>query len=235
MITLGAPLIALDEADSANLVLKRLAAEGTPIGTVVTARAQTAGYGQRGRSWSSEAGLGLYMSVLLPLPEQPTHLPFIVGLGCLAGLASWAPETRLKWVNDLVLSRRKLGGMLIEVVRGAAVAGVGINLCTPEVADAIGLDALGAPPTADSLRDAVLAGIEDRLARHDRDGFETTRADWTAASVTIGTSVRVLAEPPVAGRAEGLGPHGELLVRTGDGSLATVVSGTVRTAEGAYC
>lgn len=230
-----APVI-LDEVDSTSLELKRRVAEGCPAGTVIVARRQTAGYGQRGRVWSSDAR-GLYMSALLPMIESPTHLPFIVGLGCRDGLSPWTGEVGLKWVNDLVARRRKLGGMLMEAVKGQVIAGIGINLSTPDVEDAIGLAELTeAPPTVEALCQALLAGIDQRLATWQAHGFEPLRAAWSSASVTLGQDVRVTGpDPEVVGRAEALGIDGELLVRHADGSLATVISGTVRRLDGSYC
>jgi BirA family biotin operon repressor/biotin-[acetyl-CoA-carboxylase] ligase len=220
-------IISLDEVDSTSLHLKRLAAEGAPIGTVVTARRQTAGYGQRGRSWTSAPDAGLYMSLLVPLPAQPTTLPFILGLGCRDGLLTWSEEPRLKWVNDLVARRRKLGGLLVEVVKGGAIAGIGVNLTSPDLPEAIGLRELtDHAPTLDELRDALLQGIQARLTAPFH--FD----DWAKASVTLGQRVRV---DEVEGVAEALGPNGELRVRQDDGRLVDVVTGSVRLADGAYC
>ena len=235
-MVLGEQLHVLDEVDSTNLEAKRRAAEGAPMGTVVTARRQTAGYGQRGRDWASPADAGLYMSILLPVPPKPTHLPFVLGLGCVDGLAAWSAEVRLKWVNDVVARGRKLGGMLVELQGGVAIAGIGLNLQTPDVEDAIGLAELtSTPPDLDTLRDAVLRGIERRIAVWERDGFERVRADWRSRSITIGTHVRVTGiDPEVVGLAQSLGPEGELMVRVED-TIVPVHTGTVRTIDGQYC
>lgn len=236
MFTLGAPHHHHPEIDSTNAELKRLAAAGAPVGTVVTADAQTAGYGQRGRQWVSAPGRGLYMSVLLPFPATPFHLPFVLGLGCLDGLAPWTGEARLKWVNDLVARRRKLGGMLVELTKGGAIAGIGINLAAQDVPDAVSLlELAGEAPTAEALLASLLRGIEGRHARWSAEGFEPIRTDWMASSVTLGQAVQVIGDSPTSGVAEGIGPSGELLLRRADGVLETVISGTLRTADGAYC
>ena len=51
--------------DSTNKKAKELAEKGAPHGTLVTADEQTAGVGRRGRNWSSAAGQGVYMSLIL--------------------------------------------------------------------------------------------------------------------------------------------------------------------------
>lgn len=226
----------LGTVDSTNSVLKRLAAEGAPLGTVVTARQQTAGYGQRGRSWVSEPDAGLYVSCLLPALAVPTHLPFLLGVACREALEAWTDEVGLKWVNDLVARRRKLGGLLVEMTRHGAVAGIGINLKAQPVEGAIALEDLGATPASEAVVERVLAQIERWHARYVAEGYEPLRQAWSAASVTLGREVAVMdAEPPLLGFAEALGPSGELLLRHSDGTCHPVISGTLRTPEGTYC
>jgi BirA family biotin operon repressor/biotin-[acetyl-CoA-carboxylase] ligase len=234
---LGQPHHHFAVTDSTNAHLKRLALDGAPAGTVVSADAQTAGYGQRGRTWVSAPGRGLYVSMLLPFPATPFHLPFVLGLGCRDALAAYTDEVGLKWVNDLVARRRKLGGMLVELTKAGAIAGIGINMAAQDVADGIALaDLSPAIPGAEDLLARLLAGIERRHAQWQAEGFEPIRADWMAASVTLGRSIQVIGEAqPMAGVAESIGPSGELLLRRPDGRLETVISGTIRTADGAYC
>ena len=57
--------IRLPETDSTNTVLRQLAMQNAPEGTVVIADHQSAGRGRMGRSFLSPAGTGLYMSLLL--------------------------------------------------------------------------------------------------------------------------------------------------------------------------
>src|SRR5436309_10236452 len=63
----------------------RLAALGAPHGTTILAEEQTAGIGRLGRSWQSDAELGIYCSILLRLPVEPDSLPVI---NLLLGLAT---------------------------------------------------------------------------------------------------------------------------------------------------
>jgi len=64
-------LHALDSVDSTQTEAQRLAAEGAPEGTVVTARHQRAGRGQRGHEWWDEPGESLLVSVLLRPSASP--------------------------------------------------------------------------------------------------------------------------------------------------------------------
>src|SRR5579863_5832129 len=114
-----------------------LAARGEPHGTVVVAETQTAGIGRHGHSWHSEAGGGLYLSIILRLPLPADTLPVLtmaLGLAaqravdCVAGVAC-----DLRWPNDLLLNERKLAGILVQATdaaetKGALIAGIGVNV-----------------------------------------------------------------------------------------------------------
>ena len=133
-------IIWLDSIDSTNTYAKKLAREGAPEGTVVIAAHQTGGRGRMGRSFSSHAGVGIYMSVILRpncLPEELMHLPCAAGVAAgdaIANVTNRIPS--IKWTNDLVLHKKKLGGILTEfsvdpLTRNVewAVVGIGINRC----------------------------------------------------------------------------------------------------------
>ena len=61
-----------DILDSTNKKAKELAEEGYGHGTLITADAQETGVGRRGRSWTSEKGTGIYMSMIVR-PEMETE------------------------------------------------------------------------------------------------------------------------------------------------------------------
>lgn len=226
-------LIHLPETESTSLHLKRLLADGAPPGTAVLADRQFAGYGQRGRTWTSPAGAGLYLSVAMPLAAPPTLMPLAVGVAARQALLVWTPEVGLKWVNDLVARGRKLGGILVEVSRGLAVVGIGINVASPEVEGAIGLEALTpTAPTPPALAQAVLDTLEAVIAAWESQGPNAVLNAWRAGAVTLGQDVVVNGR---RGRAVDVGPGGELVLQTPEGHLETIVSGTVRGIDGSYC
>lgn len=137
---LGTVIHRLATAPSTNDAARDLVRSGAAHGTVVVAEEQTSGRGTKGRSWHSPAGLGLYASFILRFDDPGglagrfPLLPLAAGLAAAeAVLESSGVEARLKWPNDLVRDRKKLGGILTEgVLRpgapGHAVVGVGINV-----------------------------------------------------------------------------------------------------------
>ncbi|HZB88195.1 MAG TPA: biotin--[acetyl-CoA-carboxylase] ligase, partial [Terracidiphilus sp.] len=126
--------------ESTNTLAMREAEQGQESGAVYLADEQTAGRGRGAHEWHSAAGSGLYVSVLLRPAIAPAD---ILWLSLAAGLAvqaavrdvtSLAPDIR--WPNDLLLSGRKMGGILTELnaevtrVRHAVI-GIGLNVHQP--------------------------------------------------------------------------------------------------------
>lgn len=123
--------------NSTNLKAKELATAGAVHGTLVTADAQFAGIGRRGRSWASEKEAGIYMSMLLR-PEIETDkasmLTLVVALAVETAIAdSLNCQPMIKWPNDIVLNKKKICGILTELtLKGTeidyVVIGIGINV-----------------------------------------------------------------------------------------------------------
>ena len=122
--------------DSTNTKAKQLAELGEAEGMLVTAEKQTAGKGRRGRSWESEPGVGIWMTLLL----RPSILPVKVsGLTLLAALALVRAikdvcrlDAQIKWPNDVILAKKKICGILTEMSSEEnyvhyVVVGIGIN------------------------------------------------------------------------------------------------------------
>ena len=127
-----------DTVDSTNSFLKRQALLGAPHGTVAVADCQTGGKGRLGRSFQSPGGVGIYLSMLLR-PECPQeqlmHLTCAVGTAmCDAVEASAGFRPGIKWTNDLVWEKRKLSGILVELMNDSqgqlcVIVGIGVNCC----------------------------------------------------------------------------------------------------------
>src|SRR5882672_7612875 len=132
----GVGLIACDTVGSTNAEALRCARAGETGPLWITARAQSAGRGRRGRAWVSEPG-NLYATLLLTDPAPPARaaqLSFVAALAvhdAIAQLApSLAPRLALKWPNDVLCDGRKAAGILIEA-EGAhpliVAVGIGVN------------------------------------------------------------------------------------------------------------
>jgi len=127
------------------------AREGTAThGTAFFALEQTAGKGQRGRTWHTRKGENIILSLVLnpsaTQPDAPFLLSATIALACYDFYKNFAGEdTHIKWPNDLYWRDRKAGGILIENVFGSsavgwqwAIAGIGININQTEFESGLG-------------------------------------------------------------------------------------------------
>jgi len=213
-------------------------------GAVVVADAQAFGRGRHGNSWHTSPGQALALSVALwfdGVGRDPSLVPLAAGLAVLGTIeAAFGLGARLKWPNDVLLSGRKVGGVLLESrwrgeEPGGAVLGIGVNLLQ-EAADF--------PPElrarATSVRreggervdrPAFAAGLLERLQELLPEAWthpERIRAAAEGAWIHHrgdGISLRAGKEL-VSGRFEGIGPRGELILREA-GGLKTYISGEV--------
>lgn len=157
-------LQAYESLASTNQTLWKLMQQGAPVGTAVIALEQTAGKGQWGRQWSSNKG-GLYLSLALEpnmRSDRASWLTICTAWGIASQLRRYEIPVRLKWANDLILNRRKLGGILTETriqrhIITQAVVGVGINWINPVPEEGINLQEFIA--TIDSLEKLAAAAI----------------------------------------------------------------------------
>lgn len=235
---------------STNVLAMREADEGAPEGLVYVADEQTAGRGRAAHRWHSSAGAGLYVSILLRPRLAPAD---ILWLSLAAGLAVrdavhqvTSVQADIRWPNDLLLGRKKFGGILTELnaevtrVRHCVV-GIGINVHQDDFPTEL-------RPIAASLRSEtgrsfarqdLLIALLQSLQRE----AQALAADTHSAASKIldrlegasswirGKQVHVDEGEGFDGVTAGLDPRGFLLVRTPQG-LRTVLSGGVRERDG---
>lgn len=134
-MAIGTVLHLFSVCSSTNDVAKDLAHRGAVGGTVVLADEQIQGRGTKGRSWHSPPRLGLYVSVILRPPSGDVSLlPLVAGIAVAEAVSeSTGLEVRLKWPNDVVWGRRKLGGILCESEfigseLSCVIVGIGLNM-----------------------------------------------------------------------------------------------------------
>ena len=242
---LGRELVCLPEVDSTNNEVKRRALAGAAEGLAVLAGRQTGGRGRRGRTFLSPAG-GLYLSVLLRPPLEPARAVDLTAWAAVAvcdGVEeACGVRPRIKWPNDILLSGRKLCGILTEMeVEGETgalqyvVLGVGTNVdldpdtLPPEVAGA----ATSLAREGLSVRRSGLAVCQLRaLDRMYRAFLAGEREEWLAryraGCATIGRPAVLLRR---GGREEvfpeGVDDRFSLVVRHPDGRREAVSSGEV--------
>ena len=248
---LGRRVFALDQVPSTNAFLLARASE-LPDGAVAWAEWQSAGRGRLGRRWESPRGASVLLSTLL---QEPADSPLLARGTLLAVLAACEAVERatvckpqVRWPNDLVLSGRKLGGVLVESALMAArapdhaagravVIGVGINCLQQrghfgaELAEtATSLEIESTQPVD---RAAVARGLLERLdalltsAATDRDAWRAALATWRSRCEDIGTRVTLWQDRQTyRGTVLDISDAGDLLVHLDEGARRYFASAT---------
>jgi len=217
MSGLGHPRVHLRLTDSTNARARELAGRGAPHGTLVTAAEQSAGRGRQGRTWTAPAGRALLCSLVIRDP--PRLLPLAVGVAVAEVAEVAGGDAQIKWPNDVLLSGRKVAGILVEsrLQERWAVVGIGLNVALrdtdfpPDLRDRAGT--LGLDPSAiEPTLDALLRTLERRLAGDAGAVLEAVRA----RDALLGREVRWGGR---VGTGAGIDEDGRLAVRTDDGEV----------------
>jgi BirA family biotin operon repressor/biotin-[acetyl-CoA-carboxylase] ligase len=232
------------KTDSTNRVGMELAYRGEPEGAVILAEEQSAGRGRAGRSWHSERGTGIYVTLVLRPKISPVQAPLLT---MMAGLSAQAAirartglEVDLKWPNDLMLNGKKLGGILTEMYADTTmvryvIVGIGINVNQEKFPGELSTIATslcaetGKNESRLELLARLLSEFESDYNRFLREGAPSITGRFTkASSYAIGKKVRVAnGGDSFTGVTAGLAPEGLLQVEREDGKMVTVIAGDV--------
>jgi BirA family biotin operon repressor/biotin-[acetyl-CoA-carboxylase] ligase len=250
----GSPNELWAEIDSTNTRAAALAAAGCDEGVMVIARQQTAGRGRLGRAWVSPPDAGISFSVVLRPKIELARLPLITlatGWAVAQAIeASCGVRPGLKWVNDLTLSGKKLGGILAEMPGSALVIGVGINirLNADELPDELKEKvewlerAVGGPVDPNLIVVELAQRLEQAYELLKQGQTEKILQGWRSYSVTLGQTVETTggaasAPEKISGRAVDIADSGALIVEKENGERVEIVAGEIslRLINGQYC
>ena len=230
------------ETDSTNLWIKRLAKEGASEGTLALAEFQSAGRGRLGRSWEVPEATSVMMSILLRPKFEPQYAPtltLVMGMAVAKAVKSLGFDVSIKWPNDVVVSHKKICGILTEMgVRDGkidyAVIGVGINVNIKEFPEEMADKATslflesGREFDRSQIPGLVMEAFEEYYEKFaatcDLSGL---KEEYESILANYNQPVRVLAKEPYEGVARGITDGGELLVEKTDGTIVAVSAGEV--------
>ncbi len=214
-----------DTVDSTNTIAWNLLQQTPSQPVAVIAQSQTTGRGQRGHQWQSDPG-GLYLSLgmNLDLPAANAALLTLTSAwGIAIGLRQRQIPVQLKWLNDLVIEGRKLGGILTEsrTQQGRihqAIIGIGINWKNPVPHPGISLQTVfqkqNVPPIPpidrlETLAAIVLQSIPASLTYWQQRDINAFLPAYESLLINVGRSVNYQNMP---GQVLGITPAGELRV-----------------------
>lgn len=238
---LGARVILLAEVDSTNSWLLRRANE-LPDGTIAWAEFQTAGRGRFNRRWLAPRASSVLLSVLLHEPEPTRWSACASQVAALAACEAIEKTTRctptLRWPNDIVVNRRKLGGVLAEsrpltapgaAARRAIVIGIGLNCHQQqeqlepdlrEKATSLRIES-GRAVDRGALAAAVVSRLDAYCAQEvaRSDALTAITRAWSARCLETGSPARLVHDGvEYAGIIIRVRDDGDLVVQLADGS-----------------
>ncbi|GHT60010.1 biotin--[acetyl-CoA-carboxylase] ligase [Bacteroidia bacterium] len=136
--TMNNNILKIKETDSTNHWLKEQSEkQALDEGTTIVAEFQTAGKGQRGNHWESEAGKNITCSMILYPEFLPLKQHFLlseaVALGLKDAIEQYIRPVDIKWPNDIYYQNKKMAGILIENeltgnIIGKSIIGIGLNV-----------------------------------------------------------------------------------------------------------
>lgn len=128
-------ILILDECDSTNSYMKRLFLKNEDIPFCILAKSQSSGRGRTGKKFFCARDKGIYISFFAPISDDDNFLlitPMTASAVCRALSSAVKIECGIKWVNDIFIGNKKLGGILCERIENngkkGIIIGIGINV-----------------------------------------------------------------------------------------------------------
>jgi BirA family biotin operon repressor/biotin-[acetyl-CoA-carboxylase] ligase len=214
---------------------RKLAKTGALEGTMVIAEAQTLGRGRLSRQWLSQQG-GIYFTFILRPRVSPAYAPRINLMAAVAVATTirklFALEAELKWPNDVLISGKKVSGILAEIDAEVDIVnfvnvGIGINannsVARFEKTATSLKEVLGREMSRKEFLKVLVEEIERRRPLLMK---AQLLREWKELSATLNKEVRVVSlGEQVTGQAVDIDATGALILKTTDGSLRTVLAG----------
>ena len=235
---LGKKAYHYETIDSTNKKAKELAEAGAAHGTIVTAAEQEAGVGRRGRSWSSEKGQGIYMSMILRpniMAEKASMVTLVAAMAVAEAIYAIVKDCGIfpfiKWPNDIVIRSKKVCGILTEMTMKDGeidyiIVGIGVNVHNREFSEEIAHMAtsieleIGHGVARESLAPLILQQFEKFYATFmETEDLSLLVDKYQQMSANKGRKVLVLdPKGEYEGTARGITNIGELIVDTPEGT-----------------
>ncbi|KRP63743.1 bifunctional biotin--[acetyl-CoA-carboxylase] ligase/biotin operon repressor BirA [Pseudomonas orientalis] len=205
--SLSWPIHIYDSIDSTNAEALRMVDVARAAPFLILAEQQMAGRGRRGRKWVSPFAQNIYYSLVLRIEDglrQLEGLSLVVGLAVIQALReSGVKDAVLKWPNDVLVGRKKIAGILLELVGDPAdichvVLGIGINVNMQRAAEvdqqwtSVQLET-GSAADRNALVAQVSVQLQRYLDRHRESGFAALQEEWERNHAWQGRAVSLIA------------------------------------------
>lgn len=234
-----------EEVDSTQKIAHRLATEGAAEGTVIVAEEQLLGRGRLDRKWHSPKYTGIWMSIILrpnlPMQKAPqlTLVTAVAVVQAIEEVTGLLPQ--IKWPNDILISGKKVTGILTEMQAdadriNAIIVGIGINVNQkrddfPEeiqqIATSLAAES-GQNISRARLMQEVFARLENLYQTYLKDGFFPIKLLWESYALSIGKEIIArTVTGDIYGKALGITEDGVLNIQQADGEIRQVYSADI--------
>ncbi|MBC8061230.1 MAG: biotin--[acetyl-CoA-carboxylase] ligase [Clostridiaceae bacterium] len=242
---IGRNILHFDSIDSTNTKAKELAGLDVSHGTLVISEEQTSGRGRLGRQWSSPKFKGIWMSIILKPNLDPTKASNITLIGAAAvinALKDFGIKAQIKWPNDIILNKKKLGGILTEMssklnLTNYIVMGMGINVNVlledfsgeiKNIATSLRIET-GEVVSRQKFMASILNHFEVLYEEYIKeDNFKGTLETCRKNSILLGKEIQLYIKGVlVTAKAVDIDGEGLLIIEHMDGKVEKIMSGEV--------
>lgn len=242
---IGRSVYFFESVTSTQKVAKEYAMNGAKHGTLIVADEQTEGRGRMVRKWYSPKGTGIWASFILRPDIQIQHAPQLTLLSAVAVVQAIKKVTHItpeiKWPNDILISGRKVCGILTELQAEedriqSVILGIGINVnqdkndFSAEIikkATSLKIE-LGKTVNRSSLIQSLCYYIEQLLHLYISEGFTPIKSLWETYAVSIGKRISArTVKGTFNGVALGINNEGVLLLKQDNGEIVEIISADI--------
>ena len=232
---IGKEVITLERTASTMDVAKKILKEGAIEGTAIFVEEQTQGRGRTGKEWLCKSGKGLLLTVVLRPVIQPENSYLIMVFTAVAIVQTirdmFKLPVEIDWPNDLVINKKKLGGIIVETqdhteqLRDYIVGiGINVNLKKHELPEHIDQPATSLTIEKETFIDrtnfakALLQNLDSWYLILKDERYEHIIEKWQEFCVNIGRRVNVRnTKKEFAGVFLGISNNGELILLLDNG------------------
>ncbi|WOV89083.1 biotin--[acetyl-CoA-carboxylase] ligase [Sporosarcina oncorhynchi] len=228
-----------------QLIAHDAAQNGAADGTLVVSEEQTAGKGRLSRPWSSAAGKGIWMSLIIRpslMPQEAPQMTLVAAVAIVRAIEEIVGlEATIKWPNDIMIDGKKITGILTELQSDpdrvkAIIIGIGMNInhdiddFPEEIQDIATSLKLKTGKVTDRARliAEILSFLELYTEMYVKHGFGPIKLLWEGYSNTAGKRIKaVMLNETVEGIALGISEEGLLEVKMDDGTIKGIYSADI--------
>lgn len=241
---IGKEILLYDTVGSTNTIASEFAEKGIGEGVVIVADSQQKGRGRLNRCWISPPGVNIYMSIILRpkiKPKDATLITIMAAIACVTALRKVTGlNATIKWPNDLMVSDKKIGGILTELKKDPegmifAIVGIGINVNMDTFPEDLKDTATSVKNETGTLysRAVITAEILNEIDHWYKILKEMKKgillSEWQKLTSTLGKEVMVtVGKETFTGLAESIDDEGMLILRLPSGILRKISAGDLK-------